>query len=691
MPESSTPAAAHQPDAAETRLREQLHAQPNDVEALRSLGQICARSERFAEARQLLKRVIELQPGDDEARLIAAGLAGAEGDLDAAEHSYNEIVARRPDAVGAWVGLAKVALHRDLPRQAQEHYRRALKHDPDHMDALLGLGRERLASGDVEQALPLFQHATEVAPRHPLALLSLAQTLIARGESQQAARPLTRALEIDPEFAHARFLLAQIDVRRNRAVAAEAGFRTVIAGGTHAGRAHAGLGNALHSQGRTEQALAAYEHALLTQSDDESVITGVADCKLKLGRSREAMSDLETFIATHPRCVIPRVLLADMLGARGDKAQALAMWRDAAERDPDDLLAQTETALHLEAAGEFVAAAEVAGRTGADPRPQAVLLRSRCAVRSGEYAHAEQELLSLTTKALPAELVRERFRLLGLAHDHHARYDEAVLAFREAQRIGAGKLPPLAPASDVRRVIDGLIDDPVLPSSLQPAPVLLLGTPGSGVERIAALLADQPGVVVREDRFAGQNDLLADGGDPRMPRSLSEGELKVMQRRYHRALARHVQGQARCMIDWVPTFDARVLAQLRRALPGVRVLIVPGDPEQAFLDWLAFGWQRDYRVADPVAAAHWWRLANEQIELAAEILPSERIDATAVLADPHNAGPALAAFLGLDEIKPGPRFHQRSRAPRGLPVQFAPGHAQNYRSALAEAFAKLKE
>lgn len=697
MSESSIPeadAAVQQADATEIRIREQLREQPDDVAALRTLGQICTRKRQFAEARQHLSRLLELEPADLATRLIVAGLAGTEGDLDAAEQGYKDVVARQANVAEAWAGLAKVATQRAQPKQAEEHYRRALKHDPDLVDALLGLGRGRLASGDVEQASKLFQHATVVSPRHPLALLHVAQALIARGEPVAAARPLTRALEIEPEFANARFLLAQIDLRRRREVAAEANFRRVLAGGTHAGSAHAGLGDALRSQGRIDEALTTYETGLTAQADDEALTTAVAACKAELGRSSEAITDLESFIAAHPRCAAPRMLLAEILGSSGNAAQAVAMWRTAAERDPEDLLAQTEAALRLEASGELDSAAALAARTSADTRPQAVLLRARCAVRSHAYATAEQELLALQAKNLPDALLRERFRLLGLVHDHHGRYAEAVLAFREAQRIGAGDLPALAPVQTVRTDLQPLLDDPVLASAAEITPVLLFGLPGSGVERVAALLADQASVFVREDRFAKQTDLFADGADSRMLRSMSEGELKVLQRGYQRSLARavpstSVQEQSACVVDWIPCFDARVLAQLRRALPGVRALIVACDPEQAFLDWLAFGWQRNYRVADPAAAAKWWREASAHVELAAEVLPHARIDANAVLADPQAAGHDLAAFLGLDAVIPGARFAQRSTASSGLPVRFAAGHAQHYRDALASAFANL--
>ena len=52
-------------------------------------------------------------------------------------------------------------------------------------------------------------------------------------------------------------------------------------------------------------------------------------------------------------------------------------------------------------------------------------------------------------------------------------------------------------------------------------------------------------------------------------------------------------------------------------------------------------------------------------------------------------GKALAEFLGLEQLTPGPLAHAAETSRRGMPVSFEPGHAEHYREALAEVFAAL--
>ena len=365
------------------------------------------------------------------------------------------------------------------------------------------------------------------------------------------------------------------------------------------------------------------------------------------------------------------------------------MWQADADKDPGDALAHAELALMHESRGDFESANSVASGSVEDNRPSVRLLRARTALRKDDTAAAQRELLALKGAPLLPPLRRDRLRLLGLVHDRTKRWAEAVLAFREAQRIEAGPLPMLVAAERLRPMIKALIAEPELAHPRVAPPVLLMGLPGSGVERVAALMADQPGMAVREDRFGDQTDFFADANDMSMLTTMSQGQLGVQARRYARVQERHVGGNPACVIDWLPVFDARLLPVIKLALPGVRAIIVDAEPRAAYLRWLAFGWQKRLRMQDSTEAARWWNVARQQLDLAAEHLPVVRVDGDALLQSPDSAGKELAQFLELPEIKPGPLSAQSEQSSAGLPIRFPPGHEDNYRDVLAEAFAAL--
>jgi hypothetical protein len=294
--------------------------------------------------------------------------------------------------------------------------------------------------------------------------------------------------------------------------------------------------------------------------------------------------------------------------------------------------------------------------------------------------------------ALPLRKGQERQRMnyLGLLHDRAGEIVQAVRCFRKAQEDIPAAMPPLdVPHPALERALVEPVQAP-----WPHAPILLLGTPGSGVERVAALLADQPGLTVLRDRVAAPQRA-DDFEQPRFPYycgELAEADREALRERYLAALGAANVPLDRPIVDWLPRWDAHLLALVRRAFPGTRIVVVERDPRDALLNWLAFGWARGFPCADLPTFSQWLHRAREHIRYADALDEPKRIvvDADDVLDDPLANGGKLAGFLGIDALNPGTNLAAASRGLGGLPVQFPRGHSQRYVGAMAEAFAFLE-
>nr|MDQ2972319.1 hypothetical protein [Pseudomonadota bacterium] len=272
-------------------------------------------------------------------------------------------------------------------------------------------------------------------------------------------------------------------------------------------------------------------------------------------------------------------------------------------------------------------------------------------------------------------------------------WNDAAEAFDAAQRIRAASSPPLPALPELdaalRERLHELASLPALREPRTPPPILLLGLPGSGVGRIAALLGDQPALKVRRDRFAGATDFLGGTFDARLLDPLTDADLAWLERRYARPLQRADIGDAR-VIEWLPWFDARVLPALRRVWPNARIVIARREARDTLLNWLVFGGARGLTMPDAIEGARWLKLASDHQSLGAETMTAHTIDTDALLADPAGEqGAALTAFLGLQSLQPGALSQAASHGRKGLPIAFAPGHGAHYQESLAEAFAAL--
>ncbi len=536
------PTTPEQAAEREADMRQQLEQHPEDANILAELGVLCADDGRFGEGRDLLERAIALDKSDPRLHVSAAGMAANDGDMDAAASDYRKALLLQADLPLAHIGLGQIAEAREQFSTAEEHFEAAVKVDPENADALLGLARLRMAQGHIEQAVQMFARVTQRYPQHARALAGYGQALMLRGTPEQAARPLKRALELDESLHAARLMLAHVELYRGNIAAAEKAYRQVLRAQPGNGDGLAGLADALRAQGRMEEAFMAYDAARKMYPDAEELTTLRAICQVpwaaRLKRSRICASSWPiTPDARRRACCWPTSIA---VGASSERLKPCG--RRLSTRMTGDALAHAELAILHERRGDFEAADNAATGSTEDNRPSVRLLRARAALRKDDTAAAQRELLALKGAPLVPPLRRDRLRLLGLVHDRASRWAEAVLAFREAQRIEAGPLPMLVAAEHLRPALKSLLAEPELSQPRVAPPVLLMGLPGSGVERVAALLADQPGVAVREDRFGDQTDFFADANDMCMLTTMSQGQLGVQARRYARVQERHVKG-----------------------------------------------------------------------------------------------------------------------------------------------------
>src|SRR5690606_30901564 len=191
------------------------------------------------------------------------------------------------------------------------------------------------------------------------------------------------------------------------------------------------------------------------------------------------------------------------------------------------------------------------------------------------------------------EARRDQFRaMLGLwlasLEDAAGKYADAVARWTALAAERASGLLPLPPVSlPTGEVPAGALppweagDGPELDT------VFLWGAPGSGVERVAAVMSVLEGF--RADRFSAQG--VRDGFQTfsSVP-TLSLGEIDPAQfiAGWREGLAaRGIEGDR--VIEWLVWWDNALLRVLRPQLKKAAVMFVVRDPRDMLLQWLAFG------------------------------------------------------------------------------------------------------
>jgi tetratricopeptide (TPR) repeat protein len=679
-------------EEAEQGYREHLENEPNDADALHLLGLLRHQRGASAEAEDLLARAHALAPEKAGIELALGTVRFQAGDLAAAEAHYEKALVLDPNIGAAHAGLGQIALMRGERDTAEQHFRIALRAGED-AQALSGLGALLLERDDIEAALRHLGRAADLAPNDPTIQLALGRAFARRGTETFAEKAFENALRVKPDLAAARQALASLTLKAKRFREAESHYRMLSSAPGFEAAGQVGLGDVARAEERHDDAVAAYKAALAIDPMQSAPARALAWSLSRLGRNDEAIGAYDAYLALAPDDYEVRTARADLLMLIGRLADSAGDWRALVETNPADMLAASRLALLDEHMGQLDAAdARAALVLSATPRDaEMLLIRIRAAMRRHEDDSARRLLDALAELPLSEGQQRLGSNYLGRLHDGAGNAAEAARAFAEAQRGTPASMPAL---DTPRPELEIALTEPV-GQAWADAPVLLLGTPGSGVERVAALLADQPGLVVLRDRI-GALQRIDDFNQPRFAYyagELSDADRTALRERYLAPL-RHagIAPGGRTVVDWLPRWDAHLLALVRRAFPGTRLVIVERDPRDALLNWLAFGWARGFPLADLPAFSEWLARARDHIHYADALEEPKRlvIDADAVLDDPSAGGAPLARFLGIDTLEAGANHAAMSRGLGGLPVRFARGHWKAYAEALAEPFARLE-
>jgi tetratricopeptide (TPR) repeat protein len=136
-------------------LRDALSRDPNNGAALWSLAYAYMKGEKWGVAYNLLKRAIELEPGEHKlwcnlaaAALSMASIANDDKLLDEAEQLLHKSIRKAGETTNALNHLALISVNRGQPARAQEFAQKSLKLDPEQADVLETLGYAQLAQGN---------------------------------------------------------------------------------------------------------------------------------------------------------------------------------------------------------------------------------------------------------------------------------------------------------------------------------------------------------------------------------------------------------------------------------------------------------------------------------------------------------------------------------------------------------------
>lgn len=166
--------------------------------AYSNLGMALASAERFREAEQSFRRVLEIDPphfpaetmatNDYMVRYALAVTLLRQGRYDEAGEQLARVLERVPDYLDANSHYGAILAMQGRLDDARRHFERAVQHRPDDATAVYNLARLDLVQGDAAAAARGYRRALELAPANAEVACALADALAAQGEASAATQ-----------------------------------------------------------------------------------------------------------------------------------------------------------------------------------------------------------------------------------------------------------------------------------------------------------------------------------------------------------------------------------------------------------------------------------------------------------------------------------------------------------------------
>lgn len=241
-----------------------------------------------------------LQPSFEEGVLALRA-----GKLDAAESAFRRVLDQGGGGV-AYVhnNLGLVYRERGQHKPAVAQFREAIRLDPGYGAPRLALGASLLALDQVGEATVQLEQAAKLLPREPLARLQLARAYERAGKWTAAVdqfRALKELAPREPEYAYqlgkAYLRLSEWSLRQLREI------------DPGSARLEQALGHNYRVQGRTDQALRAFERAALADPTLPEIHLALAQIHLELKNWEGARKEIDQELAIVPESAGARALL----------------------------------------------------------------------------------------------------------------------------------------------------------------------------------------------------------------------------------------------------------------------------------------------------------------------------------------------------------------------------------------------
>jgi tetratricopeptide (TPR) repeat protein len=256
--------------SSELHFRKASVCSSDDMELFRIGVEIYSKLGEKEKAKEFLKRLVELDPSQEESSFRLGTMLLEENSLTEASGLFQRVIAKNPRHTGALINMGLVAKREKRFEEAVSFFESALREDPCSTEGLSNLGYSLYHGGDLAGAEDAFRRLSRIAPGLIDPYLLLSKIHVQLGHFDCAVEDCDELLRL-------------LDLDRNVVLNSLANLADL----------YIGVGRGLTQKGRPEMAHWAYDTALFLSKNAPDVLNKILSAFQEAGNFAGALRYFE--------------------------------------------------------------------------------------------------------------------------------------------------------------------------------------------------------------------------------------------------------------------------------------------------------------------------------------------------------------------------------------------------------------
>jgi len=458
---------------------------------------------RLSDARNLLKKIIQIKPNQPDAFHLLGIIANQSGEQNNAIMLIRKAIKLNPKIELFYRNLALILISAGKNTEAISALKKAIHLNRNNSSAHNDLGTIYSNTGKTKKAIIEYQTAIKKDENNYIAYNNLGKDLSKTGSTNKAINYFKKSISINPKFHEAYFNLALTLKETGEITESINTYKKGLKINQYNDDAYNNFGNALMEKGDLDAAIAAYKRAIEINPKYENSYNGLGHALYEKNEFDQSMAIYKCAIEINQNNFNAHNGLGDIFKKQGEHKRAITSYKRAIQINPNNYYSYNGIGNTLSDLGKFDDAITAYRKAiKLNPKHTEAL---RAISKNKKFLHHDDKDIQLMESLYANNNISDKNKIhlafaLGKAYEDLGEFHksfEFIIAANKSKHISCNynKTETEELFENIKTIFStGLFNDNTETGNKDPSPIFVLGMPRSGTSLVEQIIASHPDV-----------------------------------------------------------------------------------------------------------------------------------------------------------------------------------------------------